>query len=251
MVNFLKDSLLDQLKPLSDSGNVDMKLIAADIEISSNAQYNGKDVTITRGSLMYSIEIQGVVFLIMHWVPCLQTAYGNHGSFVDKWYVPKGQSTLNPKTQEIFDIQDGYDWLYNQLSDAAAAGKNVVLVPHYVEALELYIQNNPIAQTPNLQQLIGRTTIAILTGHDHDQWGKYGQLISNKNTVNLVHANVCGQCDTAIPVFYAGSASYQKYISVTLEHNADPALATVTVQSKTSEEGQNECADTGDNNLTP
>lgn len=245
MIHFLKGNLLNELNN-SDTG---AHLLSVDWKETETEKHNGEDVLMTKGSLMYSIEIEGIVFIMTHWAPALK--YGTPSlvtfSFTDGWEVAKANSTSGK--HELYSITDGYDWLEIQLKKADAAKKKVVFVPHFVEGLRKYLDSfrkkYPFEDSSkDLTRYVGLTGLAILTGHDHDQWGYYGHFLSKRGKVEITHESKCPFVDDStnsrsctekegMPIYYAVSASYQKYISVEL-HNTGARNGKISVTSHDS-----------------
>ncbi len=215
MITFLKDQIVSLSNVNSGIG-----FLAADFQ---EAQVNVQGVTtrFVRGSLMYSFEIEGVVFIAMHWAPSLKGArYVHHFGVTEN--CPGANCETISGYPEFYEMTDGYEWLESQLK--SAAGKSIVLVPHYVRALEKYLQR---AGASGSRSILKNQAIAVLTGHDHDQWGKYGTMTIDDSTATLIKDGTSG-----IPVHYAGSASYERFITARFNGAAEPVVDIY----KTSEE---------------
>lgn len=207
MITWLKDQII----ALSNL-NSGISFISADFEEAS-VNVQGLTTRFVKGSLMYSFEIEGVVFIAMHWAPALKG-----GVYVDDFSVTENCPGSNCETisgnPEFYQMTDGYSWLETQLTNAA--GKSIVLVPHFVNALEKYLNKNSASGS---RSILKTQTIAILTGHDHDQWGKYGTMTIDDNSVAVVKDGNSG-----VPVYYAGSASYERFITVQFNGAAAPVV---------------------------
>lgn len=211
MITYLKDSL----NFLKNSGSVN--LMSVDIKTGSKDIAGVGPTIYTKGSLMFSVEVQGYVFIVMHWAPNIRTA-----AYTDKFAVTtdcdqKSTCKTESKNAEYYEIEDGYTWLETQLGEVDKYDKKVILVPHYAEALDEYLT----AGSTNLRQLVKKHVVAVLTGHDHDQWGLWGYLNVNNNK-----ASASKRVTNEIPIYFAGSSSYEKLIKVELDYDADSVVVT-------------------------
>lgn len=184
-----------------------------------------------KGSLMYSFEIEGVVFIVMHWAPALK-----RGRYVGSFSVDQNTESGLP---EYYEITDGFDWLQSQLDLAANGGKKVVLIPHHVGALDKYLSR----AGQSIRESVISNVFLVLSGHDHDQWGFYGGLVVASGDAELKKDDTSG-----IPAYFAGSLSYEKFITVQLQNN-DNANPSYTVEQYTTDT-DSFCTTTGSDNST-
>lgn len=216
--------MLSFLKTTIDNfpSSTDAKLLSVDISTGSHFDLDfADDVLFYEGSFMYSVEVKGIVFIFMHWAPSI---LGN-GVYTNSFTV---DSALTMSGQpEKYSITNGRVWFKEQVRTSNLNGKKVILVPHYVEALVNYIESaGTTAET-----FVSNNVMAVLTGHDHDQWGEYGRyVVDEARTYRTDEINAA--TPAGIPVYYAGSASYEKFITAEI-HN-DGGSGTITVQPYSS-----------------
>lgn len=182
MLNFFASTIDD----LTSSG---FALRNMDYMRSAVISANTRDERYNQGSFSYSFEINGYVFIMLHWSTGLPT-----GVYTDYFSSPDVAGY-----EEYFDVTSPEEWLRRELVSAEADKKPAILVPHSWAGLEKFVR------TSNFEDEIeSSSVIAMLCGHDHDHWGFFKDATFNSRTV---------------PVYYAGSASYQKIISVAFQAN--------------------------------
>lgn len=145
-----------------------------------------------KGSMAYTMEINGYVFFMLHW----SAAIGDD-SFSRK------VEEYNPGTSDYvyYDITAVSEWLEEHTLLAASRQKKIVLIPHSRKALTPLLGKAAVKYPTfgTIRSLIASTPIvAILSGHDHDDWGE------QTDTVRFKSKN--------LPVIYAGSLSYQTLV---------------------------------------
>jgi len=218
-------------------------LLSADFGLKTVDIPGGLTTKYVTGSFMYSIEVEGIIFIIMHWAPSLRQR-----RYIDEFSVTKDCPSASCETEsghpEYYDITDGYDWLTGQLNAAEAAGKKVVLCPHFIDGLVKYFSAGNLS---DLRELVEKNVIAVLTGHDHDQWGYYG-VHTVTTTDSVLWQDDLTTPPSGIPVYYGGSASYEKLLSVTFQNNGGNPT-TIIDQVYTSEEGTFHCTGVARDNL--
>jgi len=225
MVSYLEGKLL------TFNSNSRLSLLSADFGVKEVDVPNGVRTKYVTGSFMYSIEVEGIVFIMMHWAPALKG-----GFYENEVYIPSINGTESGY-DEYYNITDGSPWISTQLTAAKNAGKKVVLVPHFVKAMGKYFLQVPGAA--GLRTLVEDSVIAVLTGHDHDQWGYYGEY-SVYNTTEPIWKDDLSTPPVGIPIYYGGSATYQKLLSVKFQHNGT-SNAVIKDQAYTTEEGNLLC----------
>lgn len=157
----------------------------------------GLKLKYSRGSLSYSFEIEGIVFIVLHWayedytvdppnINYVNCATGN--PFVRTII---GRDPLSRAHFHQVDITNATAWMLREVSSAALEGKKIVLVPHGSGGLLEFVDKSPLVK----QILTSAPIAAVINGHTHDAYGleKYWKLGEKK-----------------IPVYYVGSSSYQK-----------------------------------------
>ncbi len=244
MISYLEKSI-NSLSKLDTSLGVYLK--SADIQVDEISDPNG-DMKFLKGSLMYALEVEGYVFIVMHWV-----APNKGSSYTDKFGV--ATNCMTPATcksdsgkKELYEITDGYDWIKKELIRAEGESKKVVLVPHYALNLPAYLnggKNSVDLSLANLRTLVKSNVVAILTGHDHDQWGAYGYLNVDSSGSSVSKSN-----SGDIPVYFAGSASYEKLISIDFNYNKD-AVAVESITTRAANKCGVVASDNSNDIITP
>lgn len=163
----------------------------------------------TKGSLSYSIEINDYVFIILHWATSIEMG----GIFVDTV-----EADLEGFT-DIIEITSVETWLVNEIN--ANIGKKIFLVPHSRRGLEKFISATGIDG-----DLDGKIE-GVLAGHDHDNWGYYADLVYGGST--------------PIPLYYAGSASYERFIMFNVDSTGSWSVTPI-------DSSIGSCAATGNDN---
>lgn len=148
----------------------------------------------TRGSMAYSVEYNKYVFIILNWAVALRTGqYKAQFEAVDE---------RNGNAMHFIDVTAVTDWLKDELANAKKKKRKVVLVPHAWSGLRLYTQRvNGMTDV-----LYDSSVIAVLSSHVHDAYGfdNDWEIGSGSNT-------------RTVPVYYSGSASYNKLIAVKMK----------------------------------
>lgn len=181
-----------------------------------------KKVKFTKGSLAYSVEINGYVFINLHYAYTDFTTAPNrnnepvvNGVDNSRSQAVERGSTGDPVTNTIvgadsdsgadvhqIEITDVTQWMVKEVEAATAEGKRVILLPHGPQGLKAFLENE---DNSKVASRLAKTSIsAMIGGHTHDAYGL-------DSTLTLKTAS--GKTKK-IPIYYIGSSSYQKLISV-------------------------------------
>lgn len=158
----------------------------------------------TRGSMAYSVEYNKYVFIILNWAVALRTGeYKAQFEAVDE---------RNGNATHFIDVTAVTEWLKDELANAKKKNRNVVLVPHAWSGLRLYTQR----VSGMTDVLYDSTVIAVLSSHVHDAYGfdHDWEIGSGENT-------------RTVPVYYSGSASYNKLLAVKMRAKKKGLIAKV------------------------
>lgn len=203
MITYLEDSL-KALHPMMTIRHIDFE--------TTTATFNARTSEFekyTTGSLCFSIEYNGYLFIVMHW----STALGS-GSFEREF----DHLDIGTNTRHFVKITGPKDWLETELYEASQVQNDldVILMPHSLTGLLKFIEFEPSFET-SLQE---STMIALISGHVHDAYGKHGDW------------TITGSGGTkVVPVYYGGSTSYEKFIVAKLAANKG-GLSVDTYDSK-------------------
>lgn len=179
MVNYLYKTILDL--------HAKILLSAIDWKTSGevdDASKGGKTVY-WKGSLCYTVEKHGFVFLIMHWAFVFQV--GQSKSLLE--YTQDG-------IHYSIQLTDPEPFIRSVLADAQVNNKHVVLMPHAYKWLKNWVSKKGMESFLDTHPVLG-----VVSGHVHDAYGKEGDW------------NLGGR---SIPVYYAGSTTYEKFLSINL-----------------------------------
>lgn len=173
-----------------------MRLRAVDYD-TSPVVFNAatqRDEKYSRGSLAVSLELNRYVFILLHWSTALRSGvYTNRFDAFDDRAAAFHSFNVTPVT----------DWLIAQLDDAKRRKRKVVLIPHSFLGLRLFTN-----RVPNMTNVLRDSSIiAVVSGHTHDAYGFDSDWTVGND----------GQGTRNIPVYYAGSATYQKFITLNMK----------------------------------
>lgn len=206
LIEYLEENI-KTFHPSLKLRNVDFETTAATLNVRT-----GHLERYTRGSLCFSIEINGYLFILMHW----STAHSD-GPYTTSY----SSYDANTNTDHFIQITTPKQWIRDELADATASGLDVILMPHSWEGLTVFLEQEQDFDD-DLQE---SSLIAVISGHVHDAYGKHGDwTITGSNGIKTV------------PVYYAGSTSYEKFIVAKLA----PFQGGLTVDTYDSS-GSNQC----------
>lgn len=163
-------------------------------DVIFNAEINRKE-KYSKGSMAFSIEWNRYVFVILHWSTALRS-----GVYTNKF---EGFDSQND-AYHFIDVTPVTNWLIGELAHAKKKKRKVILIPHGWKGLRLFTET--VSGMTNI--LRDSSVIAVISGHVHDAYG-----LDNMWTIGKDGEE--GQ--RKIPVYYAGSASYEKMISVEMK----------------------------------
>lgn len=159
---------------------------------SSPTMYNarrGVYEKYTTGSLCFSIEFNGYLFVVMHWSTALAA-----GSFERDFHY----LNTDTNTNHFLQITGPRAWIENELADAKLNNLDVVLMPHSLAGLRKFMSREKSFS----DTLLKSSVIGLISGHVHDAYGKHGDwTISGDSEEKKI-----------VPIYYAGSTSYEKFI---------------------------------------
>lgn len=213
MINFLEESI-ETLATDHAIRSIDFQTTGVLFNVARN-----EDVKYTTGSFCFSIEINDYIFIVLHWATAI-----NGGEFIDTFEAADSSGYT-----EIFDITSAETWLTQELADASTEGKKVILVPHSYRGLKKFVSTTSMG--PTIKQ---STVEAVICGHDHDQWGFFENW------------QVGGGTPRDVPVYYAGSTTYQRLIAVDFQAGGAGLSAVTPYDSSTG----SACVATSDDNVT-
>lgn len=145
----------------------------------------------TRGSMAYSVEYNRYVFIILNWAVALRS--GEYTATFEATDERNGGAT------HYVDVTAVTAWLKDELANAKRKKRAVVLVPHAWSGLRLYTRR--VAGMTDV--LYESSVVAVLSSHVHDAYG-----FDNDWEIGS------GNTTRSVPVYYSGSASYNKLIAV-------------------------------------
>lgn len=161
---------------------------------STDVVYNAftkRNEKYSRGSMAYSVEYNKYVFIILNWAVALRSGeYTAQFEAVDE---------RNGNATHFIDVTAVTQWLKDELANSKKKKRKVVLVPHAWKGLRLYTQR--VSGMSDV--LYDSSVIAVLSSHVHDAYG-----FDNDWEIGS------GTSTRTIPLFYSGSASYNKLIAV-------------------------------------
>ena len=207
-VDFPSDSrvrMVDYLDVAVDLMHQKLEIRAIDFERTpAYTNINGDKLRRTRGSMAYSFQVNGYLFVMLHWSTAI-----NGGRFTSTFE----DDTVN-SYKDIVNITSVDDFLFQELGYAYTNGLKVILVPHSYRGFQRYFNR----LEDQKDDLVASSVVAIISGHDHDNWGYYEDYTMDAHTTTA---------SKTIPVYYVGSASYEKFITF----STDLSAGTFSIQS--------------------
>ncbi len=202
MIEFLRESLR-RIKSTSGAN-----LISADWKEYKTGTIASGPVLV-EGSLFYSVNVEGIVFIVLHWGPFDDSHLANPVYHYSCYFAADSCT-------KKYKITNGYKYLHDAITSAKDNNKGVILVPHNVEALPVYLDRaySDASYGSALKTLVMNHVQGVLSGHDHDQYGRYGYLDVSLSATPLEDNLQKGTSSTHVPVYYAGSPSYEAMIRV-------------------------------------
>ncbi len=243
MIEFLRDSLR-RIKSTSGAN-----LISADWKEYKTGTPAG-DPVLVEGSLFYSVNVEGIVFVVMHWGPFDDSPDSPDSPEESPVYHYSCYFAADRCTKK-YKITDGYKYLHDAITSAEENGKGVILVPHNVEALPVYLDRayRDTSYGSALKTLVMNHVQGVLSGHDHDQYGRYGSLDVSLSADTPADNLQRGTSNSGVPVYYAGSPSYEAMIRVQFDGNEIVDVIPLTT-AEDGDSGNPLCTPIADDNIT-